>query len=288
MGVEGKTVCVTGGTGSLGSHIVASLLPLKPKKIIVFSRDEYKQYQMKQCFNQPSIRYFLGNIREPDRLDLAFFDVDYVIHTAALKQHDILSYNYAEAVKTNIEGTTNVVDAARWQNVERVINISSDKAVFPIGLYGATKLVAEQIVESGNVYSGDKTLYTNMRFGNLIGSRGSFIEKLWELRDADCKDVPMVDKRMVRYWISLPDAAQFVVDNIDYTGDVLAPPMYKLSVKDVALRIIPDARFYPTQRSQEEKITEYILHEDDNAFVLSTDISEVPTGYFERPYYATN
>jgi len=201
---EGKTVLVTGGTGSFGRKFVKTLLTrFNPKKVIVFSRDEFKQYQMQKEFPKeryPNLRFFLGDIRDKERLYRAFEGVDYVIHAAALKHVPILEYNPSEAVKTNIYGAQNIINAAIDQGVKKVIALSTDKAVNPINLYGATKLAMEKLLIAANAYTGSKeTTFAVVRYGNVVGSRGSVIPFFKELVKKGEKVLPITDERMTRF-----------------------------------------------------------------------------------------
>ncbi|HIP86523.1 MAG TPA: SDR family NAD(P)-dependent oxidoreductase, partial [Aquifex sp.] len=196
--LEGKTVLVTGGTGSFGKKFVKTLLTrFKPKKVIVFSRDEFKHYQMQRKFpkeNYPNLRFFLGDIRDKERLYRAFEGVDYVIHAAALKHVPILEYNPSEAVKTNIYGAQNIINAAIDQGVKKVIALSTDKAVNPVNLYGATKLAMEKLFIAANAYTGSKeTIFAVVRYGNVVGSRGSVIPFFKELVKKGEKVLPITD-----------------------------------------------------------------------------------------------
>jgi len=209
-----ESVLITGGTGSLGHALVSKLLKCKfpPKRIIMYSRDEYKQMKMGEEFgHHPHLRFFLGDVRDRERLTKAMADVQYVFHAAALKQVPACEYNPREAVKTNVEGANNVIDACIYQGVKQVVALSSDKAVNPINLYGATKLVAEKLFISGNAMSGKRTRFSVVRYGNVLASRGSVVETF---RECMRKDEPVVitDPKMTRFWWTINEAVQFVLD----------------------------------------------------------------------------
>jgi len=204
--LNGKIILITGGTGSFGKKMVQVILEeYKPEKLIIFSRDELKQFEMSQRWSMkkyPCIRYFLGDVRDKERLNRAFHDVDYVIHAAALKQVPAAEYNPEEFIKTNIIGAMNVIDAALSNRVKKVIALSTDKACNPVNLYGATKLCADKLFVAANVYKGrDKTIFSVVRYGNVVGSRGSVIPFYKER--ARTGELPVTDMRMTRFWVTL-------------------------------------------------------------------------------------
>jgi UDP-N-acetylglucosamine 4,6-dehydratase len=258
MSFENKRILITGGTGSLGTAIVDKLLKdTKCDQIVIFSRDEYKQHRMRLRYNNDRLRFMIGDVRDKDRLLRAFKGVDFVVHTAALKQADIIDYNYQEAVKTNIDGTNNVMEAAIDCGIKKVIFISSDKAVEPVNLYGATKLVGEQIMQSGNIYSAGKTQFQILRSGNFINSRGSFTEMLWRLKQHGIKEVPLVDENMERYWVNMGEVADLIIVNLNLTTtDTVVPMMYLETVVNIARRIIPNCKFVKINRFGMEKLDE--------------------------------
>ena len=200
--LNGKTVLITGGTGSFGHRFTARILAdYKPRKVIIYSRDEYKQYMMAKTFAEydEHLRFFLGDIRDKARLTRAFEGVDYVVHAAALKQVPALEYNPTEAVMTNVLGADNIVDAAIDKNVKKVVALSTDKAVNPINLYGATKLVAEKIFVAANAYGGRRVKFSVVRYGNVVGSRGSVIPLFLGFRKGGVREFPITDERMTRF-----------------------------------------------------------------------------------------
>ncbi|MBY0406866.1 MAG: polysaccharide biosynthesis protein, partial [Rickettsiales bacterium] len=226
---DGKKILVTGGTGSFGKQFIRTVTTrYKPDRIIVLSRDELKQYEMQQKpeFSHPCMRYFLGDIRDRDRMMMAMTNVDYVVHAAALKQVPALEYNPGEAVKTNIEGSQNVAMAAIEKGVSKVIALSTDKAASPINLYGATKLVADKLfIAANNVRGPRKTLFSVVRYGNVIGSRGSVVPLFQKLAKEGATEVPITDPEMTRFWISLPQGVDFVLKNFERMlgGEIFVP-----------------------------------------------------------------
>ncbi|MDI3329041.1 MAG: UDP-N-acetylglucosamine 4,6-dehydratase (inverting) [Alicyclobacillaceae bacterium] len=241
---DGKTVLVTGGTGSFGKQFVKTVLEnTRVKKVIVFSRDELKQYEMQQMYpHEPRIRFFIGDVRDYARLRRAFDGVDYVVHAAALKQVPAAEYNPFEAVKTNIHGAQNVIEAAIDQGVERVIALSTDKASSPFNLYGATKLVSDKLFIAGNAYAGGKrTRFSVVRYGNVVGSRGSVVPLFKKL--ASTGVIPITDERMTRFWITLQQGVQFVLNCFERMrgGEIFVPKIPSMRVIDLAKAIAPDA-----------------------------------------------
>src|SRR5579871_297925 len=213
--LEGKSVLITGGTGSLGNQLAQMLLRhSKARRVIVLSRDEFKQYTMQQTFaGAEALRFFLGDVRDKDRLRRAFEGADYVIHAAALKQVPAAEYNPFEFINTNVLGAQNVINAALDQGVERVIALSTDKAANPINLYGATKLCSDKLFVAGNVYAGKRSArFAVVRYGNVVGSRGSVIPFFLAKRDTGV--LPITDPRMTRFWITLQQGVDFVIDSI--------------------------------------------------------------------------
>ncbi|MDD5584560.1 MAG: SDR family NAD(P)-dependent oxidoreductase, partial [Candidatus Omnitrophica bacterium] len=211
---NGKTILITGGTGSFGKKFTETLLTdYKPKKLIIFSRDEMKQYEMSQQFNQENIRYFIGDVRDPERLHRAFSGVDIIVHAAALKIVPSAEYNPFEVVKTNVIGAENVINVAIDNNVKKVIALSTDKAANPVNLYGATKLCAEKMFTAANNYSPNGTQFSVVRYGNVFGSRGSVVPFFKECREKGV--VPITDERMTRFWITLDQGVKFVLESLN-------------------------------------------------------------------------
>jgi len=267
--VKNKTILITGGTGSLGQAIVKLLLSLDAQKIIVFSRDEFKQVDMKRTIEDPGhkVRYFIGDVRDRDRLNRAFIGVDYVIHCAALKHVDAGEYNPSEFVKTNVFGAQNIIDAALDSGVKKVLGVSSDKAVNPISLYGATKLCADKLFVAANAYSGKLgTKFSVIRYGNFIGSRGSVVPYWQELKERGENIIPVTDPEMTRYWITLEDAALRAFEALEdmVGGEIYVPKMEQRKIVDVAREIHPKAIFEYIGKRKGEKIHEEIVPDWDD------------------------
>lgn len=263
--VNGKTVLVTGGTGSFGKKMAEVLLrDHNVKKLIIFSRDELKQFEMQQQFSDPRLRFFIGDVRDRDRLYRAFEGVDVVIHAAAMKQVPAAEYNPMEAVKTNINGAANVIDAALDSDVERVIALSTDKAAAPINLYGATKLVSDKLFVAANSYAGKrKTRFSVVRYGNVVGSRGSVVPLFLE-RKASGR-LPVTDPRMTRFWITLDQGARFVLHSLERSlgGEIFVPKLPTARIMDLAKAIAPEAEIEFVGIRPGEKIHEVLITEDD-------------------------
>jgi len=263
-----KSVLITGGTGSLGNKLTRVILDrFKPDRLIIFSRDEYKQSEMAKVFSpqKTPVRYFLGDIRDKDRLYRAFEGVDYVIHAAALKQVPALEYNPTEAVKTNVDGADNIVDAAIDAGVKRVIAVSTDKAVNPINLYGATKLVAEKIFTAANAYGGGRVKFSVVRYGNVVGSRGSVIPLFLNFRKKGIKEFPITDRNMTRFWITLDDAARLVLTALERGagGEIFVPRIPSMRIEELARAITPDCEFRTIGIRPGEKVYETLVSEDE-------------------------
>ena len=266
--LDRSTVLITGGTGSFGKSFTKKILrDTLVKKVIVFSRDELKQHEMKIEFGEDKrLRYFLGDIRDYSRLCLAFHNVDYVVHAAALKQVDTGEYNPMEFVKTNILGSQNVIDAAIASNVKKVVALSTDKASSPINLYGATKLTADKLFTAANNYShAFGTNYSVVRYGNVMGSRGSVIPIFKSLAKSG-KPFPITDERMTRFWITLEQATQFVVDTFEIMkgGELYVPRIPSMKIVDLAKAIDPNAKFEITGIRPGEKLHEEMISADDS------------------------
>lgn len=238
-----KVILITGGTGSFGKEMTNTLLKsYKPKKIIVYSRDELKQYEMAQVFYDPAMRYFIGDVRDRDRLNLAMRGVDYVIHAAALKHVPIAEYNPMECIKTNIHGANNVIDVAMENNVEKVIALSTDKAANPVNLYGATKLASDKLFVAANNLAGTlKTRFSVVRYGNVVGSRGSVVPFFKKLVEQGAKEIPITDPRMTRFWITLPQGVEFVLQSFARMqgGEIFVPKIPSMKIVDLAKAIAP-------------------------------------------------
>ena len=267
---KGKTVLVTGGTGSFGKDFTRILLKEhSPRKIIIFSRDEMKQYEMRKTIDDSRVRYFVGDIRDVDRLHRAFNGVDIIVHAAALKIVPTAEYNPFEAVKTNIVGSENVINLAIDNKVEKVIALSTDKAVDPINLYGATKLCSEKMFVAANNYSTEKgTLFSVVRYGNVLGSRGSVIPFF---RECMAKGVvPVTDKRMTRFWITLDQGVRFVMEGLRDMkgGEIFVPKIPSMKITDLAEAVCPECKIKIVGMRPGEKLHETLVSEDDARFTV--------------------
>jgi UDP-N-acetylglucosamine 4,6-dehydratase len=269
-----KVVLVTGGTGSFGKKFIEVMLrDYHPAKIIVYSRDELKQHEMRvKGFNHPSLRYFIGDIRDLARLERAMQGVDIVIHAAALKQVPACEYNPMEAIKTNILGSGNVIDAALNTGVERVLAISTDKAVSPANLYGATKLAAEKLFIQSNAYAGNKrTRFACTRYGNVVGSRGSVVPIF--LKQRETGELTLTDDRMTRFWLSLDQGVHFVIKCVEqmHGGEVFVPKIPSMKMTDLAKALAPDARIKVVGIRPGEKLHEVLISEDEARTTVELD-----------------
>lgn len=240
---NGKTVLITGGTGSFGKKFIEILLKkYAPKKVIVYSRDELKQFEMQQKFNQPCMRYFIGDVRDESRLLHAMEGVDYVVHAAALKQVPAAEYNPMECIKTNVGGAQNVINAALYAKVKKVIALSTDKAANPVNLYGATKLCSDKLFTAANNFVGAKeTRFSVVRYGNVVGSRGSVVPFFRRLAAEGAKELPITDPRMTRFWLRLEDGVDFVLKSFARMqgGEIFIPKIPSMRITDLAEAIAP-------------------------------------------------
>jgi UDP-N-acetylglucosamine 4,6-dehydratase len=269
---NGKSILITGGTGSFGKQFVKTLLErYQPRKLIIYSRDELKQFEMEQDFNQTCMRYFIGDVRDRDRLIQAMNGVDYVIHAAALKQVPAAEYNPMECIKTNIHGAENVIQAALANNVEKVIALSTDKAANPINLYGATKLVSDKLfVAANNVAGGHKTRFSAVRYGNVVGSRGSVVPFFKKRIGDGCDHLPITDARMTRFWITLQQGVDFVLKNFErmHGGEIFVPKIPSVKVVDLAKAMSPDLPHKIIGIRPGEKLHEIMCPADDSHLTL--------------------
>lgn len=269
MCINGKTILVTGGTGSFGKKFIKRVLEYDVKKVIVFSRDELKQYEMAQEFKDSRIRFFIGDVRDKDRLYRAFDGVDIVIHAAAMKHVGACEYNPFEAVKTNIHGAQNIIEAAIDKGVQKVIALSTDKACSPVNLYGATKLASDKLFIAANSYAGSKnTRFSVVRYGNVVGSRGSVVPFFKKMRRTG--KLPITDERMTRFWITLEQGVQFVLDNLGrmYGGEIFIPKIPSMKVTDLAEAIAPECDLEFVGIRPGEKLHEAMITEDDARHTL--------------------
>jgi UDP-N-acetylglucosamine 4,6-dehydratase len=273
-----RTVLVTGGTGSFGKHFVRTVIArYKPKKLIIFSRDELKQYEMAQVFPQerhPFMRYFIGDVRSADRLLMAMRDVDYVVHAAALKQVPIAEYNPFECIATNVIGAENVAQAAIRSGVKRVIALSTDKAANPINLYGASKLAADKIFVAANNLSGaDGCRFGVVRYGNVVGSRGSVVPFFKKLAEDGADSLPITDERMTRFWITLTQGVNFVLSSMEMTrgGEIFVPKIPSTTITDVASLVGPNLKQRVVGVRPGEKLHETMIPADDARWTVEMD-----------------
>ena len=293
--LNNKNILITGGTGSFGKKCTEILLKkYKPKKIIIFSRDELKQFEMAQIFphaKYPCMRYFIGDVRDKERLFRAFNGVECVIHAAAMKQVPAAEYNPFEAVKTNIMGAANIIDASIEQKVKKVIALSTDKAANPVNLYGATKLCSDKLFVAGNAYvARDHTRFSVVRYGNVVGSRGSVIPFFLKKKEEGI--LPITDPRMTRFWITLEQGVEFVLQSLEQMvgGEIFVPKLPTMNIMDLANAIAPDCRTEIVGIRPGEKLHEVMVPVDDarntvefeNYFVIKPSFR-----YFERRFNKT-
>jgi UDP-N-acetylglucosamine 4,6-dehydratase/5-epimerase len=271
-----KTILITGGTGSFGRKCTEVIVKaFRPRRLIIFSRDELKQYEMAQVFSDreyPFVRYFIGDVRDKERLCRAFHGVDYVIHAAALKHVPVAEYNPFEAIKTNVIGAQNVMNVAIDQGVRKVIALSTDKAANPINLYGATKLCSDKLFIAGNAYVGhDKTAFSVVRYGNVVGSRGSVIPLFLSFRDKGL--LPITDPRMTRFWITLEKGVEFVLSCLDRMvgGETFVPKLPSMNIMDLVKAIAPDCPVKMIGIRPGEKLHEVMIPRDDARRTLEFD-----------------
>ncbi len=267
-----KSVLITGGTGSFGKMFIKMLLKrYRPKRVVVFSRDELKQFEMQQDFNAPQMRYFLGDVRDRERMVQAMRGIDFVIHAAALKQVPAAEYNPTECIKTNIHGAENVIFAALENGVEKVIALSTDKAANPINLYGATKLVSDKLfVAANNLAGGHKTRFSVVRYGNVVGSRGSVVPFFDKLIASGATELPITHERMTRFWITLPEGVEFVFKNFARMqgGEIFVPKIPSANMTDLAAAMAPGLPIKIVGIRPGEKLNEIMCPSDDSHLTL--------------------
>lgn len=276
------SILITGGTGSFGKKFIEMVFKnYYPKKVIIYSRDEYKQFLLKNSFSKKlteeqmsKLRFFIGDVRDKDRLYRAFKDIDYVIHAAAMKQVPACEYNPFEAIKTNIHGAQNIIDAALDRKVKKVVALSTDKAVNPINLYGGTKLVSDKLFISANAYSGqDGTIFSVVRYGNVAGSRGSVIPFFKSLIDKGEKELPITDFRMTRFWITLEQGVELVFKALEESkgGETYISKIPSFKIVDLAKAILPDCKLKKVGIREGEKLHEVMINEDDSRLAYEYD-----------------
>ena len=291
-----KTIMITGGTGSFGKHFVKKILDLyKPKKLIVYSRDELKQYEMQKDFNDSCMRYFLGDVRDSNRLTQAMSQVDFLVHAAALKQVPAAEYNPMECIKTNIHGAENVIEAAISNSVEKVIALSTDKAASPINLYGATKLASDKLFVSANNIVGERpTRFSVVRYGNVVGSRGSVVPFFQQLAEEKKKKIPITHKDMTRFWITLDMGVDFVWKSFQRMlgGEIFIPKLPSVRIMDVAKAYAPNLEIEEVGIRPGEKLHEVMCPSDDSHLTLEFEnhfLIEPTINFSDKPFdYKTN
>lgn len=267
-----KSILITGGTGSFGKKYVQTLLArYQPRRLVIYSRDELKQFEMAQVFNQEPMRYFIGDVRDGERLRQAMSGIDYVIHAAALKQVPAAEYNPLECIKTNIHGAENVINAALEAGVEKVIALSTDKAANPINLYGATKLASDKLfVAANNMAGGRKTSFSVVRYGNVVGSRGSVVPFFEQLIARGAKSLPITHPDMTRFWISLQEGVDFVLKNFERMqgGEIFVPKIPSVRIVELARAMAPQLPHEIVGIRPGEKLHEIMCPADDSHLTL--------------------
>jgi UDP-N-acetylglucosamine 4,6-dehydratase/5-epimerase len=270
-----KSILITGGTGSFGKKYVKTLLErYKPRRLVILSRDELKQYEMQQTYNDPCMRYFIGDVRDKERMVQAMRGVDVVIHAAALKQVPAAEYNPLECIKTNIHGAENVIHAALENDVAHVIALSTDKAANPINLYGATKLASDKLfVAANNMAGGHRTTFSVVRYGNVVGSRGSVVPFFDKLIAQGADYLPITDDRMTRFWITLQQGVDFVLKNFErmHGGEIFVPKIPSVRITDLAKAMAPDMAQKIIGIRPGEKLHEIMCPSDDSHLTLEFD-----------------
>ena len=272
---NGKNILITGGTGSFGKKYTEILLSkYRPNKIIIFSRDELKQYEMAQEYSAKCMRYFIGDVRDNQRLKQATKDVDFIIHAAALKHVPIAEYNPMECIKTNIDGAQNVIEAALENGVKRVIALSTDKAANPVNLYGATKLASDKLfVAANNLVGKNDIKFSVVRYGNVVGSRGSVVPFFQKLIKEGVKELPITDEKMTRFFITLEDGVNFVLKNFERMqgGEIFVPKIPSMKIVDMAKALAPDLEHKIVGIRAGEKLHEIMCPADDSHLTFEFD-----------------
>lgn len=269
------SILITGGTGSFGTKFTETIIKrFSPKKIVIYSRDELKQFDMSQRFNQDCMRYFIGDVRDKDRLTMAMNGIDFVIHAAALKQVPAAEYNPTECIKTNVMGAENVIHAALYNDVEKVIALSTDKAANPINLYGATKLCSDKLFVAANNFAGKKkTIFSVVRYGNVVGSRGSVVPFFQKCIDEKKEYISITNERMTRFWITLQQGVDFVIKSFERMsgGEIFVPKIPSVKIKDLATAMAPDMARKIVGIRPGEKLHEIMCPSDDSHHTIEFD-----------------
>lgn len=287
LSLDGQSILITGGTGSFGHAFVDTLIKrYKPNRLVIYSRDELKQYEMEQLFpvsKYPFMRYFIGDVRDLERLKLAMREIDFVIHAAALKHVPAAEYNPMECVHTNIIGAQNVVTAAFENKVKKVVALSTDKAANPLNLYGASKLAADKIFVAANNVSGVRTRYAVVRYGNVVGSRGSVVPFFKKLVAEGATSLPITDTRMTRFWITLQQGVDFVLSSLEMMkgGEVFIPKIPSMKITDLATAMAPDLPHEIIGIRPGEKLHEVMVPQDESRNVIALD-----DRYIIRPQFS--
>jgi UDP-N-acetylglucosamine 4,6-dehydratase/5-epimerase len=278
LDLNDKAVLVTGGTGSFGKHFVRTVIDrYRPRRLVIFSRDELKQFEMQQLFpmeRHPFMRYFIGDVRDRDRLELAMRDIDYVVHAAALKQVPTAEYNPFECIRTNVFGAENLVYAALRRNVRKVIALSTDKAANPVNLYGASKLASDKIFVAANNLSGaDGTKFAVVRYGNVFGSRGSVVPFFKKLAEDGADTLPITDPRMTRFWITLSQGVNLVLSSMEMArgGEIFVPKIPSTTITDLASLICPKIDQKTVGIRPGEKLHETMIPADDSRWTVEIE-----------------
>lgn len=292
---NGKSILVTGGTGSFGRKFISTVLQnFKPRRVVVYSRDELKQYEMEQEFSHPEMRYFLGDVRDAERIKQAMRDIDFVVHAAALKQVPAAEYNPGECIRTNVNGAENVIAAAIANEVEKVVALSTDKAASPINLYGATKLLSDKLfVAANNIVGSHRTRFAVVRYGNVVGSRGSVVPLFKRLIAEGAQELPVTDPRMTRFWITLPEGVDFVLKAFTrmYGGELFVPKIASALITDLASAMAPEKPQRIIGIRPGEKLHELMISRDDSLHTLEFPDHYVITPsirFIEGSDYSTN
>ena len=273
--LNNQSILITGGTGSFGKQYIRTILErYKPRRVVVYSRDELKQFEMQQHFNAPSMRYFIGDVRDESRLTMAMSGIDYVIHAAALKQVPAAEYNPTECIRTNVMGAENVIHAALACGVKKVIALSTDKAANPINLYGATKLCSDKLFVAANNIVGDKvTSFSVVRYGNVVGSRGSVVPFFEKLLAEGADHLPITHRDMTRFWITLQQGVDFVLTNFKRMqgGEIFVPKIPSIRITDLAKAMAPDVEQRIIGIRPGEKLHEIMCPADDSHLTIEFD-----------------
>lgn len=290
----GKSILITGGTGSFGQKCTRVLLARQPRRIIIYSRDELKQYEMQQVFGGSEMRYFIGDVRDECRLRQAMRGVDLVIHAAALKQVPAAEYNPMECIKTNIHGAENVINAALDRGVSRVIALSTDKAANPVNLYGATKLASDKLfVAANNIAGGLETRFSVVRYGNVVGSRGSVVPLFNKLLEEGATELPITDARMTRFWVTLQQGVDFVLKAFERMrgGEIFVPKIPSMRITDLVESMAPGINTRIIGMRPGEKVHEIMISQDDARTALEFGdhyIIKPMVRYIDHGDYAVN